>query len=95
MTIYSYWGRLGVRARRHGFKALGLEQTVILYDKGQGRLFFDAISGLNVRKAHCKICGGELKPGEGIPIGIYAENWWNLSFYYGHEKCRDKVLGTN
>ena len=85
------WGRIGAQKHRERFHPLGLEKTKKWFN--EGKLFFDDSEENNKRKAHCKICGKELMTGEGHRIIIYADNWYNLSFYFGCKECKDQLMG--
>ena len=76
------WAR---RADHKTFHPLGMVKAKELFK--ERRLFFDYTEEKNIRKAHCKICGKELKKDEGIRMPIYAQNFFNLSFYYCCERC--------
>jgi len=84
-----HWGRIGAYRRRGGFHPLGSEKANEWF--AEGKLFFDDSEENNKRKAHCKICGKRLMIGEGHRIIIYADNWYNLSFYFGCEECKHKL----
>ena len=84
-----YWGRIGAYRRRGGFHPLGSEKANEWF--AEGKLFFDDSEENNKRKAHCKICGKRLMIGKGHRIIIYADNWYNVSFYFGCEECKHKL----
>ena len=87
-----HFGRLGAQKRREGFHPLGFKKALEWFS--EGKLFFDDSEENNKNKAHCKICGKQLIKGEGTRVIIYADNWYNLSFYFGCEKCKNKITGN-
>ena len=80
------WAR---RADHKRFHPLGMAGAKELYK--ERRLFFDYAEERDVRKAHCKVCGKELKKDKGIRMPIYAPNFFNLSFCYCCETCHNKL----
>ncbi|MBA7661253.1 hypothetical protein ES703_69268 [subsurface metagenome] len=84
-----HWGRIGAQKRREGFHPLGLKKASEWFD--EGKLFFDDVEENNKRKAHCKVCGGELAKGEGNRMLIYASDWYHLSFYFSCEGCKRRL----
>ena len=84
-----HWGRIGAQKRREGFHPLGLKKASEWFN--EGKLFFDDSEENNKRKAHCKVCGKELMRGEGHRMLIYADNWYNLSFYFSCEECKHRL----
>jgi len=81
--------RYAKKADHSKFHPLDMEKAKELYL--EGRLFFDETEDFNQRKAHCKICGKELKKGEGICMPIYAENFYNLSFHFSCIDCKKRI----
>lgn len=88
-----YWSRIGAQKRREGFHPLGFKKALEWFN--EGKLFFDDSEENNKNKAHCKICGKKLIRGEGTRVIIYADNWYNLSFYFGCEGCKHKLKVTS
>ena len=83
--------RYAKKADHSTFHPLNMKKAKELYF--EGRLFFDEKEDHNQRKAHCKICGKELKKDEGIRMLIYAENFYNLSFYFSCKECKKELEG--
>ncbi|GAJ03395.1 unnamed protein product, partial [marine sediment metagenome] len=81
--------RIGAQKHREGFHPLGLDKAKKWFS--EGKLFFDDSEENNKNKAHCKICGKQLIRGEGHRIIVYANNWYNLSFYFGCKECKRKL----
>ena len=85
-----HWSRIGAHKRREGFfHLLGFKKSLEWFN--EGKLFFDDSEESNKNKAHCKICGKQLIKGEGTRVIIYANNWYNLSFYFGCRICKNEL----
>lgn len=84
-----FWSRVGWWKRQEGFHPLGFKKANEWFN--EGKLFFDDSEENNKRKAHCKVCGKELIKEEGHRIIIYANNWYNVSFYFGCEECKKQL----
>jgi len=83
------WGRMGAWKRKEGFHPLGFKEANKWFN--EGKLFFDDSEENNKRAVHCKICGKKLIKDKGNRMIIYASNWYNLSFYFSCEECKNKL----
>ena len=84
------WSKKGARIRKEGTRrVVPLETLLEEREKFGKELLQDVIIGAeqNVRKAHCKLCGAILLPGEGTGFEILAGDGYRRSKYYACKGC--------
>ena len=88
------WAKKGARIRKAGTRRVVPLET-LLEERGKFEKELVALPNdlLNVRKAHCKLCGAILLPGEGTPFQILASDGYNRSKYYACKVCYPKLEG--
>ena len=86
------WGEKGARIRKIGTRrVVPLENLLEEREKLEKELVELPNDLRNERKAHCKLCGAILLPGEGTPFQILSSNGYNRSKYYACEVCYSKL----
>lgn len=83
------WANKGARVRKRGTRRVVTLETLLKEKKELGKELVGFVwkDDRNVRKAHCKLCGAILLPGEGTPFEILASDGYNRSKYYACKVC--------
>ena len=90
------WAKKGARVRKRGTRRVVPLETLLEERKKFGKeLLEEVMIGLeeNVRKAHCKLCGAILLPGEGTGFEILASDGYRHSKYYACTVCYPELEG--
>lgn len=87
------WGKKGARIRKIGTRRVVPLETLLEERKKFEKELVESCDDANVRKAHCKLCGAILLPGEGTPFEILASDGYNRSKYYACEVCYSELKG--
>lgn len=91
---HKLWSEKGARIRQSGTRRV-VPLKILLEEKRKfgKELLLDVTRGTeeNVRKAHCKLCGATLLPGEGTGFEILASDGYSRSKYYACESCYSEL----